>query len=80
MLSLMPKITNTGVTGVSLLTFAAGRLSPHATPPALLYALSTVGVALVIWDAVGYTVRLVRVRRVRTAAKYASRRSATTPR
>jgi hypothetical protein len=78
MLSLMPKITNTGVTGVSLLTFAAGRLSPHATPPALLYALSAVGAALVIWDAVGYTVRLVR--RVRTGAKYTSRRSATTPR
>jgi hypothetical protein len=77
MLSLIPKITNTGLTGVSLLTFAAGRLSPHATPPALLYALSTVGAALVILDTVGYAVRLVR--RARTGQKYASGQSATTP-
>jgi hypothetical protein len=77
MLSLMPKITNTGVTGVSLLTFAAGKLSPHAMPPVLLYALFTIGAVLIIWDTVGYAVRLVR--RARAGAKYASRPGATTP-
>jgi hypothetical protein len=70
MLHLIPRISNTGVTGVSLLAFAAGRLSPHATPPVLLYTLTAVGATLIICDAVVLGARLIR--RKRAAERRAS--------
>jgi len=70
MLNLIPRISNTGVTGISLLTFAVGKLSPHATPPGVLYTLTTVGATLIICDAVAFGARLVR--RKRAAKKYPS--------
>jgi hypothetical protein len=71
MLNLIPRISNTGVTGVSLLIFAVGKLSPHATPPAVLYMLTTVGATLIVCDAVAFGARLMR-RRIRAAEKHAS--------
>jgi hypothetical protein len=67
---LIPRISNTGVTGVSLLAFAIGRLSPHATPPVLLYTLTTVGAMLIISDTLAFGARLIR--RKRAAEKRAS--------
>jgi hypothetical protein len=69
MLKLIPRISNTGLTGISLLTFAAGKLSPHATPPVLLYVLTTIGATLIISDAVAFATRLLR--QARAAGRYA---------